>query len=130
MQFVSALAVVGSLAVVAIAPRSDVELPRQEAAIEAGSIRFTNNTEGTATVTANGSALFTDVAAGETTRWAELNDSTVTFVMKTATAPGDSAWATQRIAESGRYSLVGGTGADGKPTLSVEAAATTDSMGQ
>jgi hypothetical protein len=130
MQFVSALAVVTGLAVVAVAPKSQVELPRQEVAVEAGSVRFTNNTEGTATVTANGSALFTDVAAGETTRWAEVSDSTVTFVLKIASAPNDSAWATQRIAEGGRYSLVGGTGEDGKPTLSVEAAKSSDSQEQ
>ena len=37
--------------------------------------------------------------------------------MKAAVSPGDSVWATQRIAEGGRYSLVGGTSADGKPTL-------------
>ena len=72
-------------------------------------------------MTANGGDLFTDVAAGETTRWAELSDSTVTFVMKAAVSPGDSVWATQRIAEGGRYSLVGGTSADGKPTLTIEA---------
>ncbi len=119
MQLVSTLVVITGLAIASIPPKADITLPPQ--AVEAGAVRFTNNTAGTASVTANGGDLFTDVAAGETTRWAEVSDSMVTFVMKSATAPGDSAWATQRIAEGGRYSLIGGTGADGKPTLKIEA---------
>lgn len=115
MQVLSTLVLAAGLVIVGIPPASEFHTGGDAAA----SARFTNNTTGTATVRANGAAFFTDVATGQTTQWADINDSTVTFVMVTSLSESDSAWVSQKIEEGARYALVGSTGADGKPVLTV-----------
>lgn len=86
----------------------------------AATVKFTNSSNGTATVRANGAVLFADVATGQTTDWANLSDSTVTFTMVTTVTEADSAIVTQRVVEGARYALVG-TVVEGKPVLSISA---------
>jgi hypothetical protein len=110
-------------AFVALAAAATLGLPepavRHEAAA-AGSVKFTNNSNGTATVRANGAVLFADVATGQTTDWASVSDSMVTFVMVTTQTEADSATVTQKVVEGARYALVG-TVVEGKPVLTISA---------
>lgn len=115
MNFVPALVAMAAAATIAL-PEPDV---RQDAA-PAASVKFTNSSNGTATVRANGAVLFADVAAGQTTDWGSVSDSTVTFVMVTTQTEADSAVVTQRVTEGARYALVG-TVVEGKPVLSISA---------
>ena len=92
---------------------------RQDVA-PAATVKFTNSSNGTATVRANGAVLFADVAAGQTTDWGSVSDSTVTFVMVTTQTEADSATVTQKVEEGARYALVG-TVVEGKPVLTISA---------
>jgi hypothetical protein len=108
-------------ALVAVALAAMVSAPAAPAPVDvapAASVKFTNNTNGTATVRANGAVMFADVASGQTTDWANLSDSTVTFTMVTTVTEADSATVTQKVEEGARYALVG-TIVEGKPVLSI-----------
>jgi hypothetical protein len=115
MQIVPALVAVAVAAMIsAPAPTTPTDTA------SAASVRFTNSSAGTATVRANGGALFSDVASGQTTDWANLSDSTVTFTMTTSVTEADSATVTQRVVEGARYTLVGNV-VEGKPVLTISA---------
>src|SRR5690349_8941694 len=110
-------------AFVAIAAAATIGLPQPNVPQDvapAASVKFTNSSNGTATVRANGAVLFADVAAGQTTDWGNVSDSTVTFTMVTSVTEADSAVVTQRITEGARYALVG-TIVEGKPVLTISA---------
>jgi hypothetical protein len=114
MQFVPALVAVAAAAMIA----TPVAPPPADTAAK-GSVQFTNNTTGTATVSANGAPLFADVAAGQTTDWGTVSDSTVRFTMVTSVTSSDTAVVSQAIEEGARYSLVGTVAEDGKPSLTI-----------
>jgi hypothetical protein len=118
MQIVPALVVVG-LAAVLSAPAPTTPTDTAPAA----TVKFTNSSAGTATVRSNGTLLFSDVASGQTTDWANLNDSTVTFSMTTTVTEADSVTVTQVISEGARYTLVGNV-VEGKPVLTISASET------
>ena len=118
MQFIPALA--------AVAVATMISTPIRTTPVDAPSdatVKFTNSSNGTATVRANGAVLFADVASGQTTDWANLSDSTVTFTMVTTVTEADSAVVTQKVVEGARYALVG-TIVEGKPVLSISASET------
>lgn len=71
------------------------------------SVRFLNNTTGTAMIRVNGRALWTDVSVSTTTEWATLPDSTVTFTLMTSTTEMDSARVTETLEAGARYTLTG-----------------------
>lgn len=117
-------------AFVAMAAVAMISAPAPERHVDvapAAAVKFTNSSNGTATVRANGVALFNDVAAGQTTDWANLSDSVVTFVMVTSESPADSASVSQKVEEGARYTLVG-TVVEGKPSLSISASQATDTL--
>jgi hypothetical protein len=114
MQLVPALVAVAAAAMIATP-----EAPRPVDTAQKASVQFTNSTTGTASVNGNNAPLFADVAAGQTTDWGTVSDSTVRFTMVTSVAPSDTASVTQAIEEGARYTLVGTVSADGKPSLSI-----------
>ena len=118
MQFVPAL-----VALVAAAVISNPAPSAPVVSAPAATVKFTNSTSGTASVRANGAALFADVASGQTTDWGNVTDSVVTFTMVTAEVPSDSATVSQKVEEGARYALVG-TVVEGKPVLTISASQT------
>lgn len=115
MQIASALVAIAVAAVISSSAPTAPAVPTP-----AATVKFTNSTNGTATVRANGAVLFADVAAGQTTDWGNVTDSVVTFTMISSELPTDSATATQRVEEGGRYALTG-TVVEGKPVLTISA---------
>jgi hypothetical protein len=88
--------------------------------VAAAEVRFTNNTPETATLNANGEALFTEVAPKETSEWTAVADSAVTF---TLVIPGEGkppATATKVIVDGERYTVTGTVDAGGDPSLSIK----------
>lgn len=113
-------------ALVALAAAAVISSPAPSApavAAPAATVKFTNSTNGTASVRSNGAVLFADVATGQTTDWGSVTDSVVTFTMVTAEVPSDSATVSQKVEEGARYALVG-TVVEGKPVLTISASQT------
>ena len=98
-----------------------VATPAFEAAapVAESSVQFVNNTEATASVSANGAVLFAAVEAGKTTEWSAISDSAVTFTMTVEGKEGQSGTITQITEEGARYTLTGAVGEDGRPALTI-----------
>ncbi len=84
------------------------------------SVRFTNSLTSTATIGANGTILFRDVAPATTTEWGSVNDSMVVF---TVTVPGEGntpATISQTIEDGAQYTVTADPGPEGVPMLKVK----------
>lgn len=89
------------------------------AAARAAEARFLNNTTGTATVYVDGAAVWSDIETGQTSDWAEVRDSSVTFRMVSSSNEADTASVTHDIESGARYTLTGRSSMDGKLELTI-----------
>lgn len=82
-------------------------------------VRFVNNTPGTATLNANGEALFENIATGTVTKYAQLADTSATFTLVIPDQPGEPPVVTQKIEDGASYTVTARNGMEGKPELTV-----------
>ncbi|HRP07315.1 MAG TPA: hypothetical protein PLL69_02410, partial [Gemmatimonadales bacterium] len=85
----------------------------------AAEARFLNNTTGTATVSVDGTALWSNIETGQTSEWAEIRDSSHTFTMVSTSNEADTVRVTHDIESGARYTLTGKSSMDGKLELTI-----------
>lgn len=120
MQLIPEMILASAVLAVAI-PTATIRQAEREsdtATEVAAMVRATNNLAGPATIHANGRELFTAIRSGETTDWAQVSDSVVTFVLMIPGEEGEKARVSEKLAEGGRYTVTAAL-TEGSPTLSL-----------
>ncbi len=84
----------------------------------AATVRTSNELASPATIHVNGRELFTAIKAGETSDWAQVSDSTATFVLTIPGEEGEKARVSEKLTDGGRYTVTAAM-VEGAPTLSV-----------
>jgi hypothetical protein len=84
----------------------------------AATVRVSNSLATPATIHVNGRETFTGIKPGETSDWAQITDSTATFVLTVPGEEGEKARVSEKLIENGRYTVTA-TMVEGTPTLTV-----------
>lgn len=84
----------------------------------AATVRMSNALTTPATIHVNGRETFTGIKPGETSDWAQVSDSTATFVLTIPGEEGEKARVSEKLAENGRYTVTAAV-VEGTTTLTV-----------